>query len=415
MECCKILSLDGGGSWALIQAKTLGNIFGENTKGHEILNHFGLAIANSGGSIVLGGLTENKTPREILDYFLEQESRDSIFVKKPFYETIPNSALDVGPKYDAAEKLNGLNALFKKGCTATLEAMRGDPNKPYFNAHIVICAFDYDRQRAKFFRSNLHSRAASRQTARTLGKATLTQAIHASTNAPVNYFDAPAKLELPGGTDLQFWDGGVGGYNNPVMAGVAEILALPTPPEHGKIRVLSIGTGSIFLPLASVGGKGDPVLFQEPVESSLLGDIRCLAKAIIGDPPDAATFVAHLVLDGRLPDANAPETEPTLASDKVIRLNPLIQPFGDLVSGWTFPPGLTRNQFSRLRKLDMDATEQKDVKLIEALVNAWLKDNVRNQPVRIDGTTLKCEIGHQFYSQAKADLLKWLFVPCSEL
>ena len=50
----KILSLDGGGAWAMLQAMALGDLFGDRP-GWEILAQFDLAVANSGGSIVLGG------------------------------------------------------------------------------------------------------------------------------------------------------------------------------------------------------------------------------------------------------------------------------------------------------------------------------------------------------------------------
>ena len=43
----KILSLDGGRSWALIQARILQDIYGD-IKGHELLKHFDVVIANSG-------------------------------------------------------------------------------------------------------------------------------------------------------------------------------------------------------------------------------------------------------------------------------------------------------------------------------------------------------------------------------
>lgn len=413
----KILALDGGGSWALIQAAVLARIFGEKTQGRCILDHFDLVVATSGGSIVLGGLLENMTPQEIISLFKDAETRNSIFVKKPFYETIPNALGGVGPKYRTDAKLKGLNAVFKNGKNRTLSQMRaaisiGDRTIPELKkAHVVITAFDFDRLRAKFFRSDQTSKAAGANTTSTLGGATLTQAIHASTNAPVNYFDAPAKLELPGGVDLQMWDGGVGGYNNPVLAGVVEALASAKPPPLDTIRVLSIGTGSVFLPLASSHGRGDPVLFQEPGESSLLSDIRRMATAIVDDPPDAATFIAHMVLGGPLPSNSGN----AVAADRVIRMNPLIQPVGDPAGGWRVPPGLTRNQFIRLFKLDMDATEQDDVDLIDALADAWLSDKAPNQPIRADGATLMCEIGHATYSDAERALKGWLaFLPCKQ-
>ena len=39
----KILSLDGGGSWALIQARILQDIYGD-IKGHELLKKFDLVL-----------------------------------------------------------------------------------------------------------------------------------------------------------------------------------------------------------------------------------------------------------------------------------------------------------------------------------------------------------------------------------
>ena len=48
----KILSLDGGGSWASIQARILQNIYGI-IKCHDLLREFDRVIANSVGSLVL--------------------------------------------------------------------------------------------------------------------------------------------------------------------------------------------------------------------------------------------------------------------------------------------------------------------------------------------------------------------------
>ncbi|MEH6618228.1 hypothetical protein [Maribacter arcticus] len=53
----KILSPDGGGSWAIIQLLTLKDSYG-NLNGHEILEKFDLVIANSRGNIVLAALAK---------------------------------------------------------------------------------------------------------------------------------------------------------------------------------------------------------------------------------------------------------------------------------------------------------------------------------------------------------------------
>ena len=51
----RILSLDGGGSWALIQVRALIDMYGGGTTGHQVLQDFDMVAANSGGSVVLGG------------------------------------------------------------------------------------------------------------------------------------------------------------------------------------------------------------------------------------------------------------------------------------------------------------------------------------------------------------------------
>jgi uncharacterized protein len=60
----KILSLDGGGSWALVQASVLLDIYGD-IRGHELLRQFDLAIANSGGSLVLACLCNDMKLTEV--------------------------------------------------------------------------------------------------------------------------------------------------------------------------------------------------------------------------------------------------------------------------------------------------------------------------------------------------------------
>jgi uncharacterized protein len=49
----RVLSLDGGGTWALIQTKALIALYNDKTSGQSVLQDFDLVAANSGGSIVL--------------------------------------------------------------------------------------------------------------------------------------------------------------------------------------------------------------------------------------------------------------------------------------------------------------------------------------------------------------------------
>jgi uncharacterized protein len=57
------------GRWSLISVMALQRVFGERALGHEILKNFDLVAANSGGSIVLGALAENKPLDELLELF----------------------------------------------------------------------------------------------------------------------------------------------------------------------------------------------------------------------------------------------------------------------------------------------------------------------------------------------------------
>jgi patatin-like phospholipase/acyl hydrolase len=71
----RILSLDGGGTWALIQAKVLMDMYGADTDGEKILANFDLVAANSGGGIVAAGLIANLTPAKILNLFFDGNLR----------------------------------------------------------------------------------------------------------------------------------------------------------------------------------------------------------------------------------------------------------------------------------------------------------------------------------------------------
>jgi hypothetical protein len=394
----RILSLDGGGAWALIEVMTLIDLYGPDTPGHEVLKEFDLIAGTSGGSIVLGGLAMNMKLRELSDLFFNQKRREQLFVKTSWF-TDPLSHLTqfagIGPKYDAAAKLTGLKAILGpdgdqlvRDLPAKIGAgVRG--RKP----HLVITAFHYDLNRGVFVRSDQDSRCASFGPHRDFK---LAEAIHASSNAPVNYFNAPADI----GGD-RYWDGAIGGYNNPVHLAALEVVGNADRYETkiGEITAVSLGTGSVALPLGPTGG--DPNLVRPRPAPTLTRDLTKLATSIVDDPPDAASFHAHILLGGALPrDEQHPVT-----TGPVVRLSPLLQPFpGTGGRPWDYPPGIKEKDFADLCKLDVDAIEQDSVKLIECLRKAWHADQARNQPIRANGKTLAAEIGHGFYSEAKKRL-----------
>ena len=121
--------------------------------------------------------------------------------------------------------------------------------------HLLIVGFDYDRNRAVFFRSAPAGRIGWGEGEP--AEVSLAGAVHASTNAPVNYFDAPAALPL---APDRYWDGGISGCNNPAVVAVVEAIVLGHSAED--IHLLALGTGSVSLPLAAIGAPASP--FEAP-------------------------------------------------------------------------------------------------------------------------------------------------------
>ena len=105
-EKFKILSLDGGGTWALLQVRALQLIYGPNITGHEVLKDFDLVAANSGGSITAAGLFANLSLEKIMNLFEDEKTRRAIFYSNhnPLDAAL-EAILKIGPKYSTEQKL----------------------------------------------------------------------------------------------------------------------------------------------------------------------------------------------------------------------------------------------------------------------------------------------------------------------
>lgn len=383
----RILSLDGGGAWALIQVRALQQLYGAQQKGHAILQDFDLVVANSGGSLVLGGLLEDLRLDQILDYFQDEKKRKAIFhASNSIADWLLRHLAGIGPRYEAKRKLPAIQALMPKtGAQALSSVTAGLRRSGRDNdSRLLVVGFDYDVNRAKFFRSYPSNTRWGRGGA---SNAAVAEVIHASTNAPVNYFDAPAQFATP---TPRYWDGAVSGYNNPVFAAVLEAIMLEQPAD--QLVALSIGTGNVCLPPED---SAQPPYFREHTKTGLKNDLKKLATSILDDPPDAATFHAHVVTGG-----NANVVQP--ADSCIVRMNPLVSPVRGPDGAWTAPKGLSAAEFKALVNLDMDAVECEEVKLIQNLASLWLADAVPNQPIRMDWDTLQAEIGFARFSEALA-------------
>jgi patatin-like phospholipase/acyl hydrolase len=230
-------------------------------RGRQILERFDFVAANSGGSLVLADLLKDQTPAEVLQTFDHPNSPTSLFVKLPLLARLP-SLFGFGPIYSTAQKrdrirrsLDAIHHLSMRDLPSLFTTAKKAPK-------ILIPGFDYDRQRAVFFRS-FDTEAGQR--ASTIS---LIDAVNASSTAPVAFFDKPANVGRE-----RYWDGAIGGYNNPVLAAVVEAISAGVPAS--KIVALSLGTGvTCRVPLNHTITAGPPEFFIKRNRVCLLGDIR---------------------------------------------------------------------------------------------------------------------------------------------
>lgn len=425
----KILSLDGGGSWALIQARVIQDIYGD-IPGHEILRNFDMVIANSGGSLVLAALVSDLKPGQILEIFLNSEDRKKVFSKLKFGEA-PAAALlrhfGIGPRYKASRKKEGLYNVLKKH-TGSENLLVSQPMSLIPSIigggcpDLVVCGFNYYTERAVFFRSNTSSNTDSFS-----GKyydISLLDAIHASSNAPLNYFDEPAgivtgfknqPLRFPG----WFWDGAVGGFNNPVLAGLVEAMTNGNGKNAEDYRILSLGTAVGRKPVIvgyDRGSADQQLIFEANKHNDLVentpqkgfkNDLSKMAESILADPPDAASFVAFSILQPDLSNTN-----------RIVRINPCINPEKKgfeyrVPEAWGTGAG-DKASFKKLLELDMDAVEDRDVHLIMELCDKFIindpsKPAIPNQFIRGDEQSPRY-LGFGTYYEAKRQWLNSLQV-----
>jgi uncharacterized protein len=391
----RILSLDGGGSWVLIQARALIELFGATTRGQEVLSKFDYVAANSGGSIVFAAMLEDMRLGEIRDFFLTESKRKTIFVSLDwmagFEDALLHQFLNM-PRYYAKMKLIGLQKLLPMTGGKTLaQAQAIAAEQVGSSPRFLITSFDYDRLRSIYFRSDDHSVTPNSPA---IEPTTLAEAVHGSSNAPIKYFDKPAEVDSSIGL-RRCWDGGLAACNNPVLAALNEVMAnrynRSADGELRDIAVLSIGTATVRLPMQN--GSIPKGLAMEIDEPSFKADLPRAATAVLDDPPDAATFTVYTWLNGfQLPKENCP----------VVRMNPLIQPI--LKNGkWFHPPGLGVedgvDRFTTLANMDMDAVQQSEVKLISKLADAWINGDVLNEPIRADDD-LQFQLGQETFASA---------------
>lgn len=397
----KILSLDGGGSWAILQLLTLKERYKDEIpelSGHEILKKFDMVIANSGGSIVLCALAENWTIDKALTLFDKKDIRERIFSKNSFKETFwpvyLTKVFSFGPKYSSSRKYAAFRKLFPEVHKYSMKDLPEFIGKP--SLKLIVSTFDALNNRAKFFRSYTPE-------GNTEEFVPLTKAIHGSSNAPVQYFDFPARIRADH-TDTWYylWDGALGGFNNPVVAGILEAFRLSIPLND--VAVISLGNANKLMSenqkkrfyqvrSITIKERKKKLLFWrykfqfEYFKETVMNQ----AKTILFQPPDWANYVGMMFL------------RKTISEDierRYIRLSPIIH-----IDKNTSPE--SNDLINKLYELDMDLTSDEDIDLLKKCFEYWKNGRIKNQPIEYSvsrDNELKYIQGDEYFSHG---IEKW--------
>ncbi|WP_298238258.1 patatin-like phospholipase family protein [uncultured Algibacter sp.] len=400
----KILSLDGGGSWAIIQLLTLKDRYG-NLTGHQVLQKFDLVIANSGGSIVLAALAENWTLEKALTLFDNKDIRESIFSENTYRDSFfPVDYLRLfkipfGPKYSSKQKKDSFEKLFKEVNKRQMSELPAFIKKE--SLKIVVCTYDALNNRAKFFKSyGVDSEDYD--------SVRLTQAIHGSSNAPVQYFDFPARFKAKNSEIYyELWDGALGGFNNPILAGLIEAFKLGVPLKD--IKLVSIGTGNKLMSLKEKNNfwkwkqiaikkrrKKLDFKFLKPQAKFFKVTVLNQAKTILYQPPDTANYIAMMFL--KMVSEKA-------INEHIVRLSPLIH--SDSSTSEDVVPLI-----NKLYALDMDITKEEEIQCLMECFDMWQNGEILNQPlefkVKRDNDIVFIN-GNKYYKDGMDTWISWGF------
>ncbi|MFK7756134.1 MAG: patatin-like phospholipase family protein [Flavobacteriales bacterium] len=364
----KILSLDGGGSWSILQLLMLKEQHGD-ILGHELLKQYDLVIANSGGSIVLAALCENMLLSEAQSLFDDGVFLKQVFSKTTFKERFfPTDFLGLfgsfGPKYSTKRKKEAFESTFKevhKRQMAELPEWIGKPD-----LRLMVATYDALNNRAKFFKSFSHDSH--------FDSVKLTQAINGSSNAPIQYFDFPTRFKAQE-TDVfyELWDGALGGFNNPIAAGICEALKLGVPADD--IHVISLGTAKKVMSMedkhafweakqAAQGYKSKKFKFGKYKLQLNFFKMTVInqAKTILYEPPDWANYVSMMLLL---------RNDLSEVEKRIVRMSPFLH----------LTEENTSSLMQELYDLDMDLTEDADIKRLYHCYALYKSGEIHNQPL----------------------------------
>jgi patatin-like phospholipase/acyl hydrolase len=206
----QVLALDGGGVRGIFTAALLAGL--EDDTGRPVAELFDLVVGTSTGGIIALGLGAGLTPREILNFYIEE--RKHIFpnrlgwrsLRHPFFAKYRPAGLE-----DAVKRVFGTKVL-------------GVSRMP-----LVIPSYDLGENDVHLFKTPHHERLKR-------DYRVPMWAVAMATSAAPTFFPA---FRLPGDR-TRLIDGGVWA-NNPAMVGVTEAVSM-FGQRLEDVRVLSLGT-----------------------------------------------------------------------------------------------------------------------------------------------------------------------------
>lgn len=205
-----VLAIDGGGVRGIFAAALLAGL--EADTGKPVVEHFDLVVGTSTGGIIALGLGAGLSPREILDFYVEEKER--IFANPLGWRKLRHP-------FAAKYRPKALETALRRVFGATL---LGESRVP-----LVIPSYDLGENAVHLFKTPHHPRLKRDHRVEMW-------AVAMATSAAPTYFPT---FRLPG-EDVRLVDGGVWA-NNPAMVGVTEAVSMLGQPLE-SIRVLSIGT-----------------------------------------------------------------------------------------------------------------------------------------------------------------------------
>mgnify|MGYP001475700884 CR=1 FL=1 len=350
----RVLSLDGGGVRCILQAQILNDMYPGLT-GHQILNRFDVVSATSAGSVVLAGLLSDLRPYDIFEDFQTESFLDAIFARTywPFF-----------PKWSTKKKRAGLLRVLPKSDQCLHQIA-----KDVGISRIIIPAFDVQSRRAHIFDSYSPT------------DITLLDAVHASSTAPVTYFDAPATIGK-----RTYWDGGVCGLNNPAAYGTA--VAKEMFPDE-DVWTLSLGSGVMVT-------ADDLNQTKDAFYPGAIRSCRNLISALVDDAPDVSTRYLWTMTKGRY-----------------IRINPVIGPEQkgkDLILPEVYSTDKILGGMEGYKSLSETKLDSKDAGTIEKLAligTYYLEDKIPSQTISDMDDLNSTSTDSKFYSRLKDLWLKY--------